>query len=156
MPWGTNTVSELRTAFVHAVRTAGRPVATAARDFGISRKTAYKWLARFDAQQPLRDLSRKPHTSPARTHSDLEHAVLGVRDQYGWGPRKIHAYLCCRGQQAPAIRTVADILRRYQRIARPTASDDAPATRRFERGRPNELWQLDFKGWIEIGRASCR
>jgi hypothetical protein len=60
MPWSTNTVSELRTAFVHAVRTAKRPVATAARDFGISRKTAYKWLTRFDDQLPLSDHSRIP------------------------------------------------------------------------------------------------
>jgi transposase InsO family protein len=153
MPWGTTTVSELRTAFVHAVRTAGQPVAAAARDFGISRKTAYKWLARFDAQQSLHDHSRKPHTSPTQTHSDLEHAVLGVRDQYGWGPRKIHAYLVRQGHDAPAIRTIADILRRHQRIARPTPPDDAPATQRFERDQPNELWQLDFKGWIEIARV---
>jgi hypothetical protein len=45
MPWSTDTVSELRTAFVHAVRTAGRSVTQAAKDFGISRKTADKWLA---------------------------------------------------------------------------------------------------------------
>lgn len=153
MPWSSPTVSELRTAFVHAVRTAGRPVATAARDFGIARKTAYKWLARFDARQPVRELSRTPHTSPARTRPDLEHAVLGVRDEYGWGPRKIHAYLCRQGPPPPAIRTIADILRRHHRIARPTPPADAPATQRFERAQPNERWQLDFKGWIESARA---
>ena len=32
MPWSTPSVSELRTAFVHAVRTAKRPVATACRE----------------------------------------------------------------------------------------------------------------------------
>jgi hypothetical protein len=52
MRWGTDTVSELRTAFVHAARTAGRPVARAAEDFGISRKTTYKWLAPHDAGGP--------------------------------------------------------------------------------------------------------
>src|SRR5207249_9487367 len=93
MPWSTNTVSELRTAFAHAVRTAGRPVAAAARDFGISRKTAYKWLARFDDERPMGDGSRRPHRSPTRTSDQLEAAVLAVRDRLGWGPRKIHAYL---------------------------------------------------------------
>jgi transposase InsO family protein len=146
-----HTVSELRTAFAHAVRTAGQSVSRAARDFGISRKTAHKWLARFDDRQPLHDRSRQPRTSPARTHSDLEHAVLAVRDRYGWGPRKIHAYLSCQGQNAPASRTIADILRRHHRIARPTP-DAPPADQRFERDQPNELWQLDFKGWIEIER----
>src|SRR5437667_2720070 len=93
MPWSTPLVSELRTAFVHAVRTAKRPVVAACRDFYISRKTAYKWLARFDTQQPLANRSRKPAHSPARTSAGLEAAVLAVRDQYGWGPRKIVAYL---------------------------------------------------------------
>lgn len=153
MPWGTTTVSELRTAFAHAVRTANRSVTQAAKDFNISRKTAYKWLARFDARESLQDHSRKPRTSPTRTDSDRERAVLGVRDQYGWGPRKIRAHLTRQGHDAPAIRTVADILRRHQRVARPTPPDDAPAAQRFERGQPNELWQLDFKGWIEIARV---
>jgi transposase InsO family protein len=151
MPWGTNTVSELRTAFVHAVRTAGRSVAQAAKDFDISRKTAYKWLARFDDQQAMSDQSRRPRHSPNRTSGALEAAVLAVRDQYGWGPRKIHAYLTNNRQPAPPIRTIADILRRHQRIN--SAAIPRPTDyQRFERPAPNELWQLDFKGWIEIAR----
>jgi len=150
MPWSTRTVSELRTTFAHAVRTAGRPVAAAARDFGISRKSAYKWLARFDAQEPLDSGSRRPHQSPNRTAPALEAAVLAVRDQFGWGPRKIHAYLVNNQQPTPSIRTIANILRRGQRLppARPRPAD----AQRFERGTPNELWQLDFKGWIEVAR----
>jgi transposase InsO family protein len=150
MPWGTTTVSELRTALVHAVRTAEQPVATAARDFGISRKTAYKWLARFDAQQPLCDGSRRPHRSPHRTPEVLEAAVLAVRDQYGWGPRKIHAYLTNNQQPTPSIRTIAQILGRHRRTE-PSTLPTAQC-QRFERAQPNELWQLDFKGWIEIQR----
>lgn len=151
MPWGTTTVSELRTAFAHAVRTAGRPVAQAAKDFGISRKTAYKWLERFDAQQPLTDSSRRPRRSPRRTDEQLEAAVLGVRDQYGWGPRKIHAYLANDGQPAPPARTIAAILQRHRRIASEPAPDGA-ADQRFERAEPNQLWQVDFKGAIEVAR----
>jgi transposase InsO family protein len=150
MPWGTTTVSELRIAFVHAVRTAGRPVTRAAEDFGISRKTAYKWLARFEAQQPLDNGSRRPHHSPNRTADSLEAAALAVRDQFGWGPRKIHAYLANNQQPTPSIRTIANILRRRQRI--PPATPRPTDCQRFERGTPNELWQLDFKGWIEVER----
>jgi transposase len=59
MPWSVRPVSELRTALVHAVRSAGVPAAEAARRFGVSRKTAFKWLARFDArpEAPLADRS---------------------------------------------------------------------------------------------------
>jgi transposase InsO family protein len=151
MPWSTTTVSELRTAFVHAVRTANRPVAQAARDFGISRPTAYKWLARFDAQEPLADRSRKPARSPARTPEALEAAVLAVRDQFGWGPRKIVAYLKNHDRPTPPVRTAAAILLRHRRV--PAAAAPPPdACQRFERPEPNQLWQLDFKGFVEIDR----
>ena len=151
MPWSTTTVSELRTAFAHAVRTAKRPVAQAARDFGISRPTAYKWLARFDAQQPLHDRSRRPLRSPARTPRELEAAVLAVRDQFGWGPRKIAAYLRNSDQPTLPVRTAAAILRRHGRITAPVAPT-GEADRRFERSEPNQLWQVDFKGFVEVAR----
>ena len=149
MPWGTNTVSELRTAFVHAVRTVGRPVARAAEDFGISRKTAYKWLARFDAHESLADRSRKPHRSPARTGDEREAAVLEVRDRFGWGPRKITAYLKNHDRPAPPARTAAAILRRHGRVV---PAPEPQEVQRFERPEPNELWQLDFKGYVEVER----
>jgi transposase InsO family protein len=152
MPWSTNTVSELRTAFVHAVRTAGLPVARAAEQFGISRKTAYKWLKRFGEQLPLTDRSRRPLRSPARTDATLEAAVLAVRDEHHWGPRKIHAHLLNQQQPTPPIRTIAQILKRHQRIEATTPPQPPPDCQRFQRGQPNELWQLDFKGWVEIAR----
>jgi transposase InsO family protein len=150
MPWSTNTVSELRTAFVHAVRTAKRPVTQAARDFGIARKTAYKWLALFDAQQSLDDRSRRPHRSPTRTPDQLEAAILAVRDQFGWGPRKIAAYLRNQNRPTVPVRTAAAILRRHNRIAPKPATE--VADQRFERSEPNHLWQVDFKGYVEVAR----
>jgi transposase InsO family protein len=152
MPWSTTTVSELRTALVHAVRTANLPVADVAKQFGISRKTAYKWLARFDQQLPLNDRSRKPHHCPNQTDHALEASVLAVRDQFGWGPRKIHAYLLNQQQPTPPIRTIAQILKRHQRIGPTPQPEPPPECQRFERTQPNQLWQLDFKGWIEIAR----
>jgi transposase InsO family protein len=150
MPWSTHTVSELRHAFAHAVRTANQPVARTARDYGISRKTAYKWLALFDAQQSLDDRSRRPHHSPARTTDELEAVVLAVRDQFGWGPRKIVAYLRNQNQPTLPVRTAAAILRRHGRTApAPAAPEDI---QRFERPQPNQLWQLDFKGYVEVER----
>jgi transposase InsO family protein len=151
MPWSSPSVSEIRTALVHAVRSANRPVADAARDFGVSRKTAYKWLARFDAGLPLIDHSRRPDASPRRTAIDLEDAVLEVRDRFGWGPRKIHAYLRNLERPTPPIRTIAAILRRKARVG--VDEPESPAVLRFERPEPNQLWQLDFKGCIWVGRA---
>jgi transposase InsO family protein len=84
--------------------------------------------------------------------------VLRVRDRFNWGPRKIHFYLRQQerdlaAEQLPAIRTIADILRRHGRVATRAASNaDRAAPTRFERAAPNELWQLDFKGPVEVER----
>ncbi len=160
MPWKVFPVHEVRFALVHAVVHLNLTVAAAARQYGVSRRVAYKWLGRHDADPHavLCDRSRRPRASPARTPGDVERRVLAVRDRFNWGPRKIHFYL--RQQEpdlppgrVPAIRTVADILRRHGRV-RP-ARDAPPASRadtRFERATPNALWRLDFKGPVEVGR----
>lgn len=152
MPWEVSAVSELRRAFVDQVLRLHRPVAAVCRDFGISRPTAYKWLRRHRAapEQPLADRSRRPHASPARTPADREQAVLAVRDRFGWGPRKLHAYLTARGAALPSVRTVAAILRRHGRVGPPPAPPGPP--QRFERPAANDLWQCDFKGRLEVAR----
>ena len=153
MPWETPPVPELRLALVHSVRSAGLTVAEAARRFGVSRKTAHKWLARHDAdpERSLADRSRRPARSPRRTPEAAEFAVLEARDRWGWGPRKLRAVLKAEGRPAPPVRTVAAILRRHGRAGAAPAPPGAPP-QRFERGRPNDLWQLDFKGPIEVAR----
>jgi transposase InsO family protein len=153
MPWKALPVSELRTAFVHAVRTTGLAVAAACRHFGISRKTGHKWLARYGhaPDQPLADRSRRPRASPGRTADDLEARILAVRDRYGWGARKIRAVLARDGLAVPSARTVTAVLGRHGRLTPPAPAPEPP--RAFERGAANELWQLDFKGPVEVARA---
>lgn len=153
MPWKVDPVPEQRLALIHAVRTAGLSVAEAARRYGVSRKTAHKWLARHDADPdaPPVDRSRRPATNPARTAEELERLVLEARDRWGWGPRKLHARLRAEGRPAPPARTIAAILARHGRVRRP-AAEPGPPPQRFERPGPNELWQLDFKGPLEVQR----
>jgi transposase InsO family protein len=153
MPREVQPVPELRSALVHAVRHAGLSVAEAARRFGVSRQTAHTWLARYDAQpdRPLADRSRRPATSPRRTPEDLERAVLEARDRWGWGPRKLRAVMLRDGLAPPPVRTIAAILGRHGRT-RPAPAEPGPPPQRFERSAPNELWQMDFKGPIEVAR----
>jgi transposase InsO family protein len=152
MPWEVSPVSEIRLAFVHHVLTLRRPVAAACRDFGVSRTTAYKWLARYRAgpAQALADRPRRPHHSPQQTPAVVEQAILEVRDRFGWGPRKIHAHLIAQGAALPSARTVAAVLRRPGRVGAAPPPPDPP--QRFERAAPNQLWQCDFKGRLEVGR----
>ena len=69
MPWMQQDLMSLREEFVHLVETERLPLATLCQRFGISRKTGYKWLARYQAQgvAGLADLSRRPPTQPHRT-----------------------------------------------------------------------------------------
>src|SRR5438309_11111115 len=121
----------------------------ACRSFGISRKTCDTSLGRYGTapSHPLTDHSRRPLSSPNRTVADIETAVLKVRDEFGWGPRKIHAFLLAHGLSLPSVRTMAAILKRHGRID--LAAEPPPPLQRFERARPNELWQCDFKGYLE-------
>jgi transposase InsO family protein len=142
----------LRMQFVRLVRDQRVPVARACRQFEISRDTGYRWLARFDADPAaaLVDRSRRPLASPGRTGALIERQVLLTRERFGWGARKIHAFLLRRGLDVPSVRTVHAILTRHDRV-RPAAPRPQPL--RFERPTPNELWQLDHKCDIEIART---
>jgi transposase InsO family protein len=158
--WKVVNVSEVRFALCHSVRSLGTPVARAARAFGVSRKTAYKWLGRFDLDASvlaMNDQSRRPHRSPRRVDDAVEARVLAVRDAHGWGPRKVHAVMRREASSPddakalPCLRTVANVLRRRGRL-RATEPVDPPAVQRFERSTPNALWQLDHKGPVEVQR----
>jgi len=152
MPWKEVPMSELRLAFVKLVDSCHYAVARACREFGISRKTGSKWLHRAhqQPQQPLHDHSRRPQTSPRRTSTDLENQILEVRDRFGWGGRKIRAFLQHRGVALPSRQTVQAVLARHGRVH--TTPHEKPAVQRFEHPAPNDLWQFDFKGPLEVER----
>jgi transposase InsO family protein len=139
----------LRREFVQLANQPDANMAELCRRFGIARKTGYKWLARFrDAGEPgLADRSRRPQQSPEETGDKVVAAILAVRDEHAaWGGRKIRHYLLARKHEGvPAVSTISGILKRHGRISR-EASLQATAFTRFERTRPNELWQMDFKG----------
>lgn len=155
MPWKVDPVPELRFAFVQLVRTAKIPISVACRQFSICRTTGYKWLKRYDLNSTsgstaLCDHSRRPHRSPDRTSSEIESKVLALRDRSNWGPRKIHRCLAASIPDFPSIRTCANILKRHGRVDPPSIPPAPPQL--FERPEPNQLWQCDFKGPLEIQR----
>ena len=54
------------------------------------------------------------------------------------------------GGTVPSVRTVHNVLKRHHRVPPRLKGDQPPQY--FERGKPNELWQLDFKGPVEVAR----
>gem|GEM_PF-2113111 len=88
MPWRHRSVLEARLEFVNLVKKGGRSVAEAAREWGVSRQTAHRWLKRYDleGEEGLRDRSKAPRVIPHKTPDEMEERVLQVRRQYPtWG-----------------------------------------------------------------------
>lgn len=146
MPWLETNVQEQRVQFVIAMQHPGAKMARVCRAFRISRTTGYKWLGRDAAAHSVAALanqSRRPHGSPRRTSRAQTARVVALRDAYGWGGEKLARLLDAEGI-ALAPRTIDRIIQREGLTRVDTAP--APALTRFERGAPNDLWQMDAKG----------
>ena len=131
--------------------------------YAVSRKTGYKWLARYDAAAGPRcsDRSRAPHHLPAQDcragGAAPAHRAPAAPD---WGPEKLLQWLEPRhpGVAWPAISTAGDLLARHglvkkRRRRRPMQHPGVvpPVTHA-----PNDLWAADFKGQFRTGdRIYC-
>ena len=120
---------------------------------GISPTSGYKWLERWRVHGTagLQERSRRPQNSPLRSAAATENAVLSVRAEHpAWGGRKIARRLKDLGHEAaPAPSTVTAILKRHG-VELGAFGGGQSAFTRFERARPNELWQMDFKGHVAL------
>lgn len=157
MAWRESSVVEERLRFVILASRKDRNMTGLCREFGISRQTGYTWLQRYAAggSSQVVDRSRRPQHSPARTAGEIEQEVVALRQRWpDWGAPKLHALLASQreGGSPVSVRTVHRILERHDLIAE--RDRHAPALKRFERSRPNELWQMDFKGPPGFNQAS--
>src|SRR5205814_696802 len=118
MPWREVSIMEQRREFVRFAMQEGANRRELCRRFGLHAATGYKCLGRWAAgEKQLKDRTRRPHNSPARTQARIEETILCVRDAHpAWGARKIARCLEREGLGAPAVSTVHQILRRHGRI----------------------------------------
>ncbi len=153
MPWLETSPMNQRLQFITDYHRGLFPITELAQRFGVSRKTAYKWIDRYERAGPpgLGDQSRRPRHCPHETPRTIVEAVLEARRHHPrWGAKKLHRILTRKHpqQEWPARSTVCDLLKRHDLI---------PKTRRRPRlthpGRPltpmtepNAIWTADFKG----------
>lgn len=156
MAWKEATTMSQREEFVAKALEKDVKMSELCRAYGISRKTGYKWLKRYRAQgrEGLRDQSRRPRRSPKQTPEEVERLVVEARQRHpAWGGRKLKRWLENRGHtDLPAPSTFTAILRRHGQLDPQESTRHRPYTR-FEKARPNELWQMDFKGHFEVGNG---
>lgn len=146
MPWEDKTVEKLRKEFTEAAKTS-KNFSSLCREFGISRRTGYKWVERNEQACSMSDRSHAPHHVPGRTSADIEQAILSVRAiNPEWGAKTILKVLENNGDtNLPCIRTANNILQRNGCISE-TESQKRKEFLRFQKEHCNELWQIDFKG----------
>ena len=147
MSWKEKTVEQSREEFVLAALCGEDSISELCRKAGISRPTAYKWIRRYQAGEPLSDRSHTTRDHPNRTPPETEALILEARTRHPtWGGRKLIRYLQDKGyQNLPAASTATEILKRGGRIS-PEESEAHKPYRRFQKEEPNQLWQMDFKG----------
>ena len=138
-------------------------VAELARRYGTSRKTAYKWIRRWDEtnERSLDDRSRRPHRNKNAVGSWLEGAIVSARKQRKtWGPKKLRAVMAKANprMKLPSVSTFAAIFKRHGlvRPRRKRHNTGAFARKPFAAVTgANALWCIDFKGQFLVGKRLC-
>jgi putative transposase len=99
MAWLETSPVEQRARFIHDHRVGLYTMAELCARYDVSRKTGYKWLARFDAagRAGLQDRSRAPHHCPQRIAPEVAAVICAARRAHpSWGPTKLLAWLARR------------------------------------------------------------
>lgn len=161
MPWNNTCPMNERQKFIRDWLTRNATVLGLCEEYGISRKTGYKWIIRFrrEGDRGLNDKSRKPRSHPWTTDSRIEQEILRFRAMHPfWGPRKISSRL---GKLNPAVEwpaasTIGSILKRHGIIVPRRRRVRTPAFVGALSGgyAPNDVWAADFKGWFRTRDGS--
>jgi transposase InsO family protein len=157
MSWKQIASLARRLRFVKLALKAQQGMSQLCRMFGMSRRTGYKWRARFEREglRGLRDRSRRPHQSPQQLSCEWVGRVRRLRRRHpSWGSRKLAAGLR-QGyprQRVPSERTIDYWLSRLKLTARrrrrSRRGPQLPRKALTEACRSNQVWTVDFKGWF--------
>lgn len=157
MPWKNECEAEQRWRLLRDWLKRRTTVSELSRHHGVSRKTAYKWIARFKAEgrRGLADQCRQA----SRVHNrPLKRWLARIRRWRArhprWGARKLHWVLRRRfgARGVPSAAAIGRWLKAWQlsrkrpRAPHRGAIVERPALTLARR--PNDVWSVDFKGWF--------
>jgi transposase InsO family protein len=134
-----------RLLLVQRITELGWPPAQAAESLGVSRATAYKWLARYRQHGPagLADRSSRPHRRPHALTPAQVRRVLAARRRHRQGPHRLAWRL------GMPRSTIYGVLARHH-MSRLAHTDRASGVViRYQREHPGELVHIDVK---KLGR----
>jgi transposase-like protein len=150
MPWLATAPMEQRERFVRDHRSALDTMTELSARYGISRKTGYKWLDRFDqrGRDGLGDRSRAPQHCPHKITDAVATLIGEARRQHpSWGPDKLLDGLSRRhpALDLPAVSTAGDLRARTGLVKkrRRRRHDQHPGVVPITTAHPNDLWTAD-------------
>jgi len=126
----------------------------AAAAYGVSRQHVHRWLARYRDQgfDGLELRSRRPHSNPRRTASEVAERIVALRRELAGqgldhGPQTICWHLEQQHLPVPSTSTIRRILVAAGLVAPEPRKRPKSSYRRFEADQPNQCWQSDFTHW---------
>ena len=160
MPWKEVTAVNERMEFVVRLK-AGERMSDLCREFGISRKTGYKFERRYEEYGPkgLYDISRRPKRLARQISPGIQTVILELkREKPTWGAAKIQEVLRRQHPQMelPVRSTIHDLLDRYGLVRKRSKRrryHAYPTVGEADIRSPNPLWCADFKGQFRMGNG---
>ena len=152
MPWQPRSIMSEKTDFVLRAQHTDNFAALCA-EFGISRKTGYKWVSRFaeGGTGALEDQSRRPRSCSSIGEDALCRIVELRKHHPQWGARKIQACMQRPGLVTPSESTIKRILEKCGLLTKRRFRRVQPQSQRIHHGyratEPGEVHTIDFKGW---------
>ena len=161
MPWSQLSTMDQKTQFIADYLRHSLCVTELCALYQISRKTGYKWVARYEEEGApgLADRPRRPRSCPHRTPHELAEAIIELRRHHPtWGAKKLLATLARREPDPPwPSRSAASaILSRHGLVgkARKRRHPGHPGRPAALITAPNDLWAADFKGQFKTRDGS--
>lgn len=163
MPW-TETVTMQRLHFILACQAGEKSMTELCHLHGISRKTGYKWLKRFNAEElsSVENRSRARLTQPEKIPPDIAGQLVLFRQQHpDWGPKKIRHWFLNNNADfiVPAASTIGDLLKEEGLVSPRIRRKRTPGNLNelTDANRNNHVWSADFKGRFRLKDGSwCR
>ena len=150
MPWRELKIMDEREEFVLRSLSEDTSFVSLCKEYGISRKTGYKWRDRFleDGKYGLGDKSRRPKSSPSELTEDVVIKILQIRHHHpSWGAKKI-ACILKEASVSSVYRVLAKAnLLKKKRSHKVKDLHKGNLNQLIEPNKPNDVWTIDYKGW---------
>lgn len=158
MPWKKVNAMQQRLFFINDYLRAVGTVTELSEHYGISRKTAYKWIHRYHAEGEagLKEHSRRPQHHPEKIPYRIEQAIITLRQQFTTRPgaKKLQVLLAQHypNEPVPSKTSIYNILHRAHLVDSPKRKRRvAPYPQPFAPVNDvNELWSVDYKGQFKL------